>query len=117
VHLANALVEGDVLVAREGRYVLRENGVQRLTAFGLDVPALKRTRRSFAHPCLDWSERRHHIAGALGAALLIRMVDLGWLSRHPGNRAVRIKEIGRRGLLEAFSCDLPIDMETTATPA
>jgi hypothetical protein len=117
VHLANALVEGNVLVQREGKYVLGETGVEQFTAFGLDIPALERTRRSFAHPCLDWSERRHHIAGALGAALLTRMIDLGWLSRYPGNRAVRVHEAGRRGLLEFFGCDLPTDMGTATTIA
>lgn len=111
VQLADALIEGGVLVKQEGRYLLRGNGAERLGAFGLDVPALERSRRSFSHPCLDWSERRCHVAGALGAALLARMVDLGWLRRRPGSRAVRVEEVGWQGLVEVFGCDLPTDME------
>jgi DNA-binding transcriptional ArsR family regulator len=106
VQLADALVERDVLVRQAGGYRVTEPGVEQLTAFGLDLPALHRPRRSFAHPCLDWSERRHHIAGALGAALLARMLDLGWLSRQPGSRAVHIHQLGRKGLLKTFGCDL-----------
>lgn len=106
VQLADALVERDVLARHPGGYRVTEPGVGQLTAFGLNVPALHRPRRSFAHPCLDWSERRHHVAGALGAALLDRMLDLGWLSRQPGSRVVHIHQPGRKGLLQSFGCDL-----------
>ncbi|GGK98306.1 transcriptional regulator [Sphaerisporangium melleum] len=107
VLLAEALIEEAVLVRHADGYTLGAAGEERLTAFGLDVAALGRSRRSFAHPCLDWSERRHHVAGALGAALLTHMIDLGWLDRHPRNRAVRIRPAARQGLSQAFGCDLP----------
>lgn len=105
VQLASALVTDGVLTQADGSYTLSGSGGRRLSAFGLDIATLERTRRSFAHPCLDWSERRHHVAGALGAALLDRMVELGWLGRSPGSRAVRIHETGRHGLLESFGYD------------
>ncbi|MEV6595567.1 helix-turn-helix domain-containing protein [Actinoplanes sp. NPDC051346] len=114
VLLTNALHETHILVRADDTYVLGKNGTPRLTDFGLDIETLRRTRRAFALPCLDWSERRHHIAGAVGAALLTRMLELGWLSRHPNSRAVRIEETGRRGLMEVFGCDLLIDTEPTA---
>jgi hypothetical protein len=103
-----------VLAVDEGHYRLGPAGVTVLTSFGLDMSAIARARRSFGHPCLDWSERRHHVAGALGAALLIRMTDLGWMSPHPASRAVRLHETGRRGLSEVFGCELPSESQTAA---
>ncbi|WP_033342462.1 ArsR/SmtB family transcription factor [Catenuloplanes japonicus] len=77
-----------------------------LTSFGVDVGAAGRSRRSFAHPCLDWSERRHHLAGALGAAVLTRLVELEWLIRDRSSRAVRVTDAGREGLRTRFGCEL-----------
>ncbi len=106
VLLADRCMETGVLTRGEHGFELGEHGAEQLTAFGLDLDEIRRARRSFAHPCLDWSERRHHVAGALGAALLNRMVELGWLTRRPRHRAVRVEPAGRRGLLEVFGCDL-----------
>lgn len=102
VRLAEALVAGGVL---DDGFGLREPGP--LLAIGVDVPAAGRARRSFAHPCLDWSERRHHLAGALGAALLTRLIALEWVARRPAGRAVRVTDAGRVGLRERFGCDVP----------
>ncbi|MDA5109076.1 ArsR/SmtB family transcription factor [Brevibacillus thermoruber] len=85
-----------------GKWELTPAGEEALAAFGLDIPALRRSRRSFARPCLDWMERRHHLAGALGAALTARLFELGWLRRHPSSRAVILTEAGRTGLHDAF---------------
>lgn len=106
VVLTHRLLQQRVLQRHDDTYVLGANGAQ-LTEFGLDLPALRRARRSFAHPCLDWSQRQHHLAGALGTALLARMLELDWLTPHPGNRAVTITAAGQRGLREVFGCALP----------
>lgn len=65
---------------------------------GIDLAALRRSRRTFARTCLDWSERRHHLGGALGAALLDRIFALGWASRQPDGRAVLFSARGERAL-------------------
>ncbi|RED12294.1 ArsR/SmtB family transcription factor [Pontivivens insulae] len=65
-----------------------------LSKFGIDLPALHALRRPFVRPCLDWSERRDHIAGALGAALLERMITLGWMRREPDSRIMRFAGVG-----------------------
>ena len=60
----------------------------------------------FCRPCLDWSERRTHLAGTLGAAIASRCFTLGWLRRQPGTRALLLTHEGRTGLRETFSLRL-----------
>jgi DNA-binding transcriptional ArsR family regulator len=69
-------------------------------AAGIDVAAARTRRRSFCRPCLDWSERRQHIGGALGAALLERATTLGWARRVRGTRVVAFTPQARRQFLE-----------------
>lgn len=65
---------------------------------GIDADAVRAQRRVFCRTCLDWSERRHHLAGALGAALLARMVALGWAARDKSSRVVRFSAQGEASL-------------------
>jgi DNA-binding transcriptional ArsR family regulator len=66
---------------------------------GIDSAALLNSRRPFCRTCLDWSERRHHLAGTLGAALLKRFEELGWAKRVPESRVVAFSADGERALL------------------
>ena len=68
----------------------------------IDTGALSRQKRAFCRACLDWSERRHHLAGALGAALLARFDDLGWTKRARGSRVVLVTPNGSRALHKTF---------------
>jgi len=70
------------------------------------VETARALRRKFAATCLDWSERRDHLGGALGAALAERLVDLGWIARKRNSRAVSVTEAGRRRLTEEFRLEL-----------
>jgi len=82
----------------------------RLTAAGerwfaklsIDTQALANQKRAFCRACLDWSERRHHLAGALGAALLARFIDLGWAKRARDSRLVLVTPDGERELRRLF---------------
>jgi len=104
VALADALVaRGHVEFGEDGG-VVTPAGTKFLTGFGLDLAA--RPRRAFCRPCLDWSERRPHIAGAVGAGLAARCFDLGWIARIRDIRAVAITAKGRGGLHETFGIDL-----------
>jgi hypothetical protein len=81
---------------------ITQAGTRFLTEFGIDLSALSSTRRHFCRLCLDWTERRPHIAGAVGAALTKRCFDLGWTVRMKHSRAVIVTPLGRRGFLENF---------------
>lgn len=81
-------------------------GARRLADLGIDVEGAAEGRRAFARRCLDWSERRHHLAGALGAAIATRFFELGWIERTPSSRAVRVTEAGRTALARELSVGL-----------
>jgi len=101
VELTTALERKEVLrPCREREYELGKRGADWFADLGVNVAALRRSRRSFARQCLDWSERRPHLAGALGAALCSRLFALGWVARRPRTRALRITERGELELLE-----------------
>lgn len=107
VALTERLLTTGFLVESGGAFDLTPWGCKRLTTeLGLDVTALRRQRRRFAFPCLDWSERKYHLAGALGAALAARFLELDWIRRTPPTRAVYVTDAGRRGMAEMFGLEL-----------
>lgn len=83
-------------------YDLTPAGAKALEALGIDVATTRKLRRRFAFACLDWSERRPHLGGALGAALLQVARKRNWVERDPGGRALSITRIGRREMLARF---------------
>jgi DNA-binding transcriptional ArsR family regulator len=78
-------------------------GQQFLLKIGIDVEALARQRRALCRACLDWSMRRNHLAGAVGAAVLNRCLDLGWARRAKGSRVVNFTAGGEKAFRERFS--------------
>jgi DNA-binding transcriptional ArsR family regulator len=104
IQLIQALHDHNILQFEEQdrRYRVTEEGTRFLTQFGIDLEQLQELRRAFALPCLDWSERRYHLAGALGAAFADRFFQLGWIERLPAGRAVRLTESGRAGFTKMF---------------
>jgi DNA-binding transcriptional ArsR family regulator len=105
VELTAALEREGVLTYRDDSYALGPAGRTRLGAFGLDLGALANGRRPLVRTCLDWSERRPHLAGALGAALAARLFELGWLKRRPSTRSVEVTPRGQEGLRAEFGID------------
>jgi len=95
------IISGDG-VGRDAAYEVTAEGTERLAGFGIDVAEVRRARRRFAGACLDWTQRRPHLNGALGAAVTARLVELGWIERGPSRRAVRITDEGQEGLAAAF---------------
>ncbi len=90
----------------EGDYTLTPAGSTALQALGLDMAGLSRTRRRLACACLDWSERRAHLGGALGAALLELLLARRWLQRDLDSRALRLTPAGKRLLRERLGLEL-----------
>jgi DNA-binding transcriptional ArsR family regulator len=83
-------------------YDLSEKGAKALETLGIDVDATRALRRRFAFACLDWSERRSHLGGAIGAALLNVALKRKWLTQHLDSRALQITSNGRRELQARF---------------
>jgi DNA-binding transcriptional ArsR family regulator len=65
---------------------------------GIDLAAVRREKRQFASACLDWTENRPHLGGALGAAIWSRFMERGWVERRPGSRVVLLTPRGRRAM-------------------
>ncbi len=102
VHLFDSLIAQGV-VAEEGEEVfLTEGGQARMKDFGIDLAALGGSRRPLCRSCLDWSNRRTHLAGALGTVLLDRFYRLGWARRVTDSRIVAFSKTGERRFKEAF---------------
>jgi DNA-binding transcriptional ArsR family regulator len=112
--LTEVLVARGLLLKQEKAFVPSAEGEAWFSSFGIDLPALRRTRRELAYRCLDWSERNDHLAGALGAAMAQRMIELGWISRTKDSRVVSISTAGRRALARRFG--ISFDGAKTASP-
>lgn len=102
VALTERMLALEWIEKRDQDFVLREAGKEKLLSLGVNVEQPAKSRRSYARQCLDWSERRHHLAGSLGAALTRRLLELGWIERYQDHRAVRITDAGYKGFAEEF---------------
>ena len=104
VAITDALVAmGHVVLTDEGGEVT-SSGERFFTTFGVDLRP--RTRRIFCQPCLDWSERRYHLKGLVGARILERLLGLGWLKYVSDSRALQLTPSGRTGLSEVFQIEI-----------
>jgi DNA-binding transcriptional ArsR family regulator len=83
---------------REVGYVLTDNGREGLGALGVPLAAAPHDGVLPLRYCVDWTEQRHHLSGAVGGALGARLFEIGWLRRVPRTRAVRLSDAGREGL-------------------
>jgi len=89
------------------RFEVTGAGAKELSSFGLNLLQLRRSRRQFAGACIDWTQRRRHLNGALAAAITSRMFELSWIERGRRRRSVRITPVGFEGLASTFGVDLP----------
>lgn len=99
--LDRLVADGHVAVEGDDA-TLTEAGEARMTEIGIDLDALHGQRRPVCRTCLDWSERRSHLAGSLGEALLTRFIGNGWASRSDDSRAIKFTPAGERAFLELF---------------
>jgi DNA-binding transcriptional ArsR family regulator len=104
VAITDALVAmGHIELTDEGGEVTSSGG-RFLSAFGADLTP--RPRRIFCQPCLDWSERRYHLKGLVGARILVRLLELGWLKHVSGSRVLQLTSSGKAGLYEIFRIEI-----------
>ncbi len=96
---------GHLVLADEGGD-LTPSGDAVLTKLGIDLGRARAGKRVFCRPCLDWTERRPHLGGAIGAALANRCFELGWVERMRDKRGLKITASGERGLLKVFDLSL-----------
>jgi DNA-binding transcriptional ArsR family regulator len=88
------------------RFAVTGAGARTLASFGLNVIEVRRSRRHFAGECIDWTQRRGHLNGALAAAITARLFELGWITRGARRRSVLITVAGAQGLADTFGLDL-----------
>ncbi|MFC5067503.1 ArsR/SmtB family transcription factor [Flaviflagellibacter deserti] len=105
IAIADALCAHGRLILSDGSGAVTEEGQKFFCEFGVDLKT--GGKRALCRTCLDWSERRPHLAGRLGAALFTRSLDLGWVARIPDSRSLRITPPGRLGFAKTFG--LPSD--------
>ncbi len=121
VQIMGSLLDREVLVGGDGRFDPIRDGDDALSSPGHDVPyeltdagqaflvdvgvELPTSRRPLVRYCVDWTEQRHHLSGALGRAVLDRFVSADWVKRVPRGRAVIVTDQGRAALANTFGID------------
>ena len=99
IALRDSLLTRGLLSADGARdFQLTDRGLCFLGELGLDAEPILRSRRMLARDCLDWTERKPHLAGGLPAALLARFLDLGWLDRRRNDRGLTVTDLGHANL-------------------
>jgi DNA-binding transcriptional ArsR family regulator len=102
VAVTESLLQQKIIVSSNNVFEITKKGQPWFSDLGIDVNRLMQQRRSFLRPCLDWSERKYHIAGSLGAALLDLMLAEDWIRRIKKSRTVIITAKGEKNLYEYF---------------
>ena len=106
VALTDRFVERGALLLERDAFELTRSGERLMREIGVDVATARESRRSFARACTDWTERRPHLAGSLGAAVLAHFLAHGWVKRSPTDRALTITERGCVTLAHLFQIEL-----------
>jgi DNA-binding transcriptional ArsR family regulator len=102
VALTRALIERRAIVRGNGTLAAGQRFDDALRVFAIDGAQLERTRRPLVRGCLDWTERELHVAGAFGAAITARLLELGYLKRREATRSVAVTDAGERFLADTF---------------
>ncbi|MDP5009434.1 MAG: winged helix-turn-helix domain-containing protein [Glaciimonas sp.] len=103
VNVYEGLLRSGALKLNEDEIILTAGGRKLFEKIGIATDDLQMQRRTFCRACLDWSERRHHLAGALDASLLERIIAMEWAKRSKDSRVVAFSVKGEQALLEYFS--------------
>jgi hypothetical protein len=105
VSLCDAMLRRDYVVLADGGGELTGAGARFLTDLGVDLDQARGAKRRYCRTCIDWTERRPHISGAVGASLAVALIERDWIRRVPDSRAVAITARGRAALAEVGVAD------------
>jgi DNA-binding transcriptional ArsR family regulator len=107
VQVLDSLIEKQAITLEPDQAVLRLGGNASTVfeALNIDLKAVAKEKRKFAYSCLDWTERRPHLGGALGAVIWVYFMEQGWAMRQPGTRALILTEKGQQGLKQWLDLD------------
>src|ERR1700723_66872 len=114
VRIADAMVARGYLVLEDDGGRITEAGARYLWDLGIDTRVAGKGRRYLCRACLDWTERRPHIGGAIGAPLAERWLTLGWIARAKDSRAVSVTPAGERGFRDSLGMTLADDEKAVA---
>jgi DNA-binding transcriptional ArsR family regulator len=106
VAISDSIIDRELVAQRDGAPVLTPLGAAEFTRFGIDVAGLSRGSRPLLRPCMDWTERRYHLAGNLGAAIASALVGRDWIARRSASRILNVTPAGQAGLLDWLGLDL-----------
>ncbi len=106
VKITNSLLDNKIIEISGKDYEVTLSGKKWFSKMGLNINIIKLQKRSFAHQCLDWSERKHHIAGALGASLLDIMIKKDWIRKKKNSREVIITSFGKMELNNRLNIEI-----------
>jgi DNA-binding transcriptional ArsR family regulator len=105
VDLTDSFVAREYIVLDDEMAEITTAGTRGLSEFGIKLPTVRSTGRRFCRLCLDWTERRPHIAGVVAVAITKRCFDLGWIERVKRSHAVVVTPLGQRGFRKSFGID------------
>lgn len=108
VALTDYFLEKRVLVISDGAFDIGGTGERVFGKLGIEVGRAMQSRRTLARPCLDWTQRRHHLAGSLGKAVLDFLITDGWLNRNAHDRALHVTPRGRAEFKQRFGIDASV---------
>lgn len=106
VEITNALLNKNIICLNENSFVVTSFGEKWFDEIEINIYDLKRKNRSFAHKCLDWTERKHHIAGALGAAILEQFLEKDFIRKKKDSREILITTVGKKFFYEKLNISL-----------
>jgi len=106
ITVTQAFLDQRLMRSVDDGFEVTADGLDWLGAHDVELSTIPGSRRRFARTCLDWTEKRPHLAGVLGAALLSRFIALGWLERCPGERTLALTAAGQFGLKLALGLSL-----------
>jgi DNA-binding transcriptional ArsR family regulator len=102
VALADSLLKQKIIIENKNTFEVSSEGKKWFSNFGINLEEAQKQKRIFLKPCLDWSERRNHIAGSIGSLLFNKMINEDWLRKTKDSRAIIITGKGEKEILKYF---------------